>query len=145
MLITERRADFRQEFAQRMQQRHQEEARLEQAIFGGRLKELEQQKQPKYLEALERQIEQQRKRLLQPVLFAEIQQEQEQQRQYLRELEWDLAHSHLERMKQLVVNEQTRIIEKVLPKRYTLATVDVQPLAIEYIVRSTGKEHVSCQ
>lgn len=139
-LITEQREQYRQEFAQRMHQRLQEEIRVEKATFQERLQELERQKQPRYLEALQQEINKQRKRLLQPALFTEIQQEHQQRLQHL---EWDLAHTYLERMKALVLSEQQRTLEQVLPKRYALATVDLQPLAIEYIVRSTdlaGKE-----
>jgi Helicase conserved C-terminal domain len=134
-LISGRRDQYRQEFAQRMRQRLQEEVRAETTNFQERLRELDRQKQPKYLEALQREIDKQRRRLLQPALFTEIEQEQ---RQRLQQLEWDLAHSYLERMKMLVLSEQKRILEQVLPRRYALATVDLQPLAVEYLVRSGG-------
>ena len=127
-LLSRRREDLQR-------QRLQEEVRAEKANFQERLKELERQKQPRYLEALQKEIEKQRKRLLQPALFTEIQQEQQQR---LQQLEWDQAHTYIERMKALVIGEQKRILEQVLPRRYALATVDLQPLAIEYIVRSAG-------
>ena len=118
-----------------MRERLQEEVRAETANFQERLRELDRQKQPRYLEALQREIDKQRRRLLQPALFTEIEQEQ---RQRLQQLEWDLAHSYLERMKALVLSEQKRILEQVLPRRYALATVDLQPLAVEYLVRGAG-------
>src|SRR5258708_28678362 len=112
-----------------MQQRRKEEASTAQATFSERLRELEQQQKPQYIKSMLREIEEQRKRRLQPVLFAELQQEQEQQQQSLQALEWELhAVDHIERMRQSVRDEQTRILEKVLPKRYALATVDLQPL-----------------
>ncbi len=99
---------------------------------------MEQQQRPAYIKAMLRDIEEQRKRLMQPALFEELQSEREQQLS-LQELEWELhAKDYIERMKQMVMAEQQRIIEKVLPKRYALATVDLQPLAIEYVIRSTG-------
>jgi len=61
----------------------------------------------------------------------------EQQRQ---ELYYQQAYSHLALMKQLVERERERILQKVLPKRYALAAVDVQPLALEYIVPLVGRE-----
>ena len=134
-LISERRDQYRWAFAQRMRERLQEEVRAETAVFQERLRELERQKQPRYLEALQQEIDKQRRRLLQPALFPEIEQEQ---RQRLQQLEWDLAHSYLERMKALVLTEQKRILEQVLPRRYALATVDLQPLAVEYLVRGAG-------
>jgi len=73
-------------------------------------------------------------------LFEEVRQEQLIQQQHVQELEWQLEHNHIDRMKQLVAAEQKRILKNVLPKRYALATVDVQPLTVEYVVRSTGKE-----
>jgi hypothetical protein len=84
--------------------------------------------------------ERQRLKLLQPALFDEVRQEQLLEQQRLDEMEWELEHTYIERMKQLVVREQERVLEKVLPRRYALATVDVQPLAVEYIVHHSGGE-----
>jgi superfamily II DNA or RNA helicase len=138
-LLVQQRNDYRQEFAARMQQRYREEVRATKAIFDERLRELEQQQKPNHLKAMHREIEEQRKKLLQPVLFSELLLEQQQQLRLLDEAEWELhAIDYLDQMKQMVSAEQQRMLEYVLPKRYALATVDVQPLAIEYLIRSTG-------
>ncbi len=138
-MLARHRNRYRQEFTRRMQLRYKEEARLTQTVFHERLRELEQQQRPGHIKAMLRDVEEQRKRLLQPVLFTELEREREQQQQSLQELEWELqAIDYLERMKQLVTAEQQRIMEQVLPKRYALATVDLQPLVLEYVIRSTG-------
>ena len=142
-LLVQQRNQYRQEFTRRMQQRYREETRFTKAVFDVRMRELEQQQRPGHIRAMLREIEEQRKRLLQPVLFSELLVEQEQQQQLLQESEWELhAIDYIDRMKRMVIAEQQRILEQVLPKRYALATVDVQPLAIEYLIRGarTGKE-----
>src|SRR5262249_37950488 len=110
-VLMQRRTEYRQEFSRRMQQRYREEARLTQTVFGERLRELEQQQRPGHIKAMLRDIEEQRKRLLQPVLFTELQLEQEQQQQSLQELEWEYhAIDYIERIKRLVIAEQQRIM-----------------------------------
>src|SRR5207244_8880820 len=105
-VLAQRRNGYRQEFTRRMQMRYREEARLTQTVFHERLRELEQQQRPGHIKAMLSDVEEQRKRLLQPVLFAELQLDQEQQQQSLQELEWELrAIDYLERMKQLVTAE----------------------------------------
>ncbi len=135
-----KRDKYRQEFEQLMHRRLQVEQKQERAMFNERLKELERQKQPHYLLRLRQEIEKQRTKLLQPALIPEIRQEQLVSEQQLREMEWQLEHNYIDRMKNLVLEEQERIVKSVLPRRYALATVDVQPLAVEYIVRGSGKE-----
>lgn len=139
-LVKQQREQSREEFARRMRERHQQEKRREQAIFKERLAELERQKQPAYLRHMQREIERQRRKLLQPALFDEERQAQLLTQQRLEEMEWELEHTFIERMKQLVIREQERVLEKVLPRRYALATVDVQPLAVEYVIHSSGRE-----
>jgi superfamily II DNA or RNA helicase len=139
-LVRQQREASRVEFAQRMRARLQYEKQREQAAFKERLRELERQREPARLRQLRREAERQRLKLVQPALFDEVRQEQLLEQQRLEEMEWELEHTYIERMKQLVVREQERVLEKVLPRRYALATVDVQPLAVEYIVHHSGRE-----
>jgi len=147
--ILQKGTAYQQDFTQRMQQRFQEEHRHEQSIFTGRVKELEQQKQPAHVRALQRELERQKQKIQkmhqQPALFADLEAERQQKQteaeQLTKELEFTLyVSNYVDRMKDLVTREQERILTKVLPRRYALATVDVQPLAVEYLVRSTRKE-----
>lgn len=143
-IVRQRRDGSRREFTQLLRSRLRQEQKQERAMFEERLRELERQKQPRYLLQLRREIERQRKKLSpQLSLFEDIQIEQLETEQRLQEMEWQLEHNYIDRMKSLVQEEQTRIIQEVLPRRYALATVDVQPLTVEYIVRvsgSSGKE-----
>ncbi len=139
-LVRQIREEKRQQFTQLMQERLRQEVQEEDKVFKERAKELDQMKRPGYILAMQREIEKQKLKLLQPALFEEVRQDQLIQQQHVQELEWQLEHNHIDRMKLLVTAEQQRIIKNVLPKRYALATVDVQPLTVEYVVRSTGKE-----
>ncbi len=140
-LIEKMREEKIQEFERIMQERGRQEVEEETKIFANRLKELEKQKQPPHLRRLQREIEQLEKKLRQRTLFAEYRQEELLQEQHLLELQWEKdATDHLERMKTHVTQEQERVLKQVLPKRYALANVDIQPLAIEYLVHAAGKE-----
>ena len=50
--------------------------------------------------------------------------------------EWERQQSHIEQLKALLRIEQERTLDKILPRRYSLARVEIQPVAIEYIARS---------
>lgn len=120
---------YRTEFENRMAERLKEELAEEKAKFDSRLKELG--SEPKWLERQRAEMERQRLRLQQGALFDELRLQQEQK---LKSLEWEVMHSHIEQMRQLLEHERDRMLEKILPKRYSLASVDLQPLAIEYVV-----------
>jgi len=130
-----RRQQMERDFADRMKQMLTAELREQQVSFDHRLKELERLSQSGILERMRNEAERQRQKLEQGILFTEIQSEEEQK---LREREWDLAHSHNEQMKNLLLRERERVINKLLPKKYKLETVNLQPLAVEYIVRDLG-------
>ena len=67
-------------------------------------------------------------------LFPEV---QERMKRDIREHEWVVYHLHIEQAKRILRRERERMLENVLPSRYTLASLNLQPLALEYIV---GKE-----
>lgn len=51
------------------------------------------------------------------------------------EIQLDLIISNTQIMRDILEKEKDRVINKVLPQRYSLNTVEVHPLAIEYIVK----------
>lgn len=51
------------------------------------------------------------------------------------EIQIDLIISNTKIMKDILEKEKDRMINKVLPKRYSLNTIEVHPLSIEYIVK----------
>ena len=137
--VLQEREAWRTQLQERMQDRLRHERQAERRAFDLRLRELERQRQPHYLQTLRRDIEKQRQRLLQGVLpLDELEQQQQEQQQRLQEMEWQLEHNYIDSMKHVVEREQERVLTQVLPQRYTLATVDVQPLAIRYLVNESG-------
>jgi SNF2 family DNA or RNA helicase len=134
--IKDRRSVYEEEFEQRMATRLKEETASERERFRSRLKEL--QNEPRWLERQRKEFERQRQRLMQPLLFAEQQAVEEQK---LRDIEWELMHNHIEQMKQLLERERQRMLDVVLPKRFTLASLDLQPLTVEYLVRDERRSN----
>jgi hypothetical protein len=147
------REKYQRYFEQRVQQRMQDEYKREQGNFDARIQELERQKTPRYLRELEQAYERQARMVKKygqqahmPSLFPEIniewQQAQREAERQLQAIAFDKeqAEAHIIRMKNVVERERKRVLERVLPERYTLATVDLQPLTIEYIVPSSGRE-----
>jgi hypothetical protein len=148
-LIQQEYERYRKECSEAMRQRHKEEEDFEKHVFAERLKELEQMKTPRELRKLRRESEALEKRIKKlqeaPYLFEEFEQERlqelEQAEERKEEKEWEMqAVNYIDSMKELVRKEQERILQKVLPRRYTLASVDIQPLTVEYIVRAMREE-----
>jgi superfamily II DNA or RNA helicase len=149
--IQSERDKYQEDFRKRMQQRRREEETAEKRALALRLRELDRMKEPRELAKLRKENEQLARIVarpeLSPSLFPEIQQrwvrEAAEARLEMEENEWRMhAENYIERMKGLVNDEQQRILNKVLPKRYALATVDIQPLTVEYIVRARREERV---
>ena len=47
-------------------------------------------------------------------------------------------HTQVMLLKNRLESEKERLLEKVLPKRYSLSSVDVQPVGIKVIVQQRG-------
>lgn len=123
----------RKDFAGRMAAGYKTAEIEQKTIFSERLTEIQKRNTPAYIQKLLKQHEVQEKRLQAGFLFAEIRVDEQRKLELLRE---QLAISHYEQMKRLLETERDRVLKHVLPKRFELASVDVQPLAIEYLVRA---------
>ncbi|HOC94203.1 MAG TPA: DISARM system SNF2-like helicase DrmD [bacterium] len=131
--LLELKKELKTDFDRRMKEFFSIEKSSRKTEFDNRIKEIEKQKHPKAIERLMKQRDEQRKRLSHGILFADIQAEEEQK---LRDIEWNLINTHVEQLKELLSREKERIVNGVLPKRFTLESVDIHPLAVEYIVKS---------
>ncbi len=108
--------------------------------YAGRIAEIEAQDTPEGLKKLKRELIEAEKRAVQRTFDEE---ENRRRREHLRELErelseaqWQREHSQLQLLREQLGAERDRLLEKAIPKRYTLARVDVQPVGVEYRVRA---------
>lgn len=142
--IAEKREEYRREFDRRMQTRRREEVALTQRAINERLKELDHMKEPRVIAHLKRENRQLEKIVVKAQQLSwdsDLQQANElaaaEAKQRMEDNEWRMYVVNIvDRMKRLVHDEQQLMLEKVLPKRYSLAAVDIQPLTIEYVIRS---------
>ncbi|MCY3019547.1 MAG: DISARM system SNF2-like helicase DrmD [Planctomycetota bacterium] len=121
------------DFTKKMKAAYQEAERNQKAVFAERLEEIKKRSASKYIQKLLQQQADQEHRLKQGFLFAEIQAAEQRRLDEIRE---QLAISHFEQMKHLIEQERDRVLKLVLPKRYELASVQVYPLAVEYLVQA---------
>jgi superfamily II DNA or RNA helicase len=128
-----RRTTAEREFQQIMASSLKSELEREKDRFSSRIREI--QNRPKWLQKQLAEVERQHHRLEQGFLMPEYRAYEEQR---LRDLEWQIAGSHFEQMKGIVERERDRMLNSVLPKRFALGSIDLQPLAVEYIV-SAGR------
>ena len=105
--------------------------------FKHRKKYLRSQKGVNALKKLRKQIEDQETRLMQRSLFVEEDDARERQ---LREIRWQLDEheKRIDSMLDYVQREERRMLEHIIPKRYSLAHFDLQPVAVKIIL---GKSH----
>lgn len=129
--VEEKRQHLTEEYDERMEQCHEEVDKRMRESYSTRLRELGQKSTQK---AHQKQIEvlQDKRRLMaEKGLFPEI---QEDMKQTIKELEWEVYHSNIERTKRILRQERERMLENVLPARYSLASLNLQPLTVEYVV-----------
>jgi hypothetical protein len=107
-----------------------------------RIKELETEKSPKALEKLKKELAKAEELRKQLTFNEEINLERQANYRELSkqasEAEWERQHSQVMLLKQQLESDQKRLIEKVLPLRYTLSSVDIQPAAVKIIVKEGG-------
>ncbi|MDQ0257511.1 superfamily II DNA or RNA helicase [Evansella vedderi] len=103
--------------------------------YDRRIKELRKSSQSNAQKKLLKEIEQQRGVLEQGSLFVEFDIEEKQKLREL-ELQLELIVQNYEYMRTVLEREKKRVIEHVFPKRFNLAHIDIQPLALQYIVNT---------
>lgn len=108
--------------------------------YTSRISEIEAQDTPKGLEKLrEELIRAERKAIQRTFDEEENLRRRDNLRQLERELseaEWQRQHSQLQLLREQLENERDRLLKYAIPKRYTLARADVQPVGVEYRVRA---------
>lgn len=67
-------------------------------------------------------------------------QELEMLKQRISEHEWQRQHDHLERLRERLAQEEDRIINRILPRRYTLDKdgIEIHPVAVHVVVNRGG-------
>jgi hypothetical protein len=131
-------SDFRSYLEDALKEQEAEEIQ----VYQSRIKELETEKSPRALEKLRKELVKAEELRKQLTFYEEINRErQAKYRELLKHVsdaDWERQHSQVMLLKQYLENDQKRLIEKVLPLRYALASVDVQPAAVKIIVNEGG-------
>jgi superfamily II DNA or RNA helicase len=135
-IVEESLATLRQERTRTLEKRLavllKEETAREREKFATRKKELQSRRLPKAIDRLRQEAEQTEQRLVQsPLLFREMQEEEERR---LREIQWEVHRALQDQLLTYLEREEERVLTKVLPRRFALARLDVQPVAVEYRV-----------
>ena len=110
----------------------------EKKAFQNRKKYLREQKGVRGMERLRKKVEAQEALIQQQSLFVE---EQESRERKLRESRWQLEEheKRINTMLDYVEREEKRMLNHIIPKRYKIAHVDLQPVAVKIILgRSNG-------
>lgn len=129
------KADFTKSCTSTLKKQLVEETKL----YELRLKELDTEKNPRTLERLKKELTKAEDQALQ-MTFSEEKNRERKER--LKELEgrlsdeeWERQHTQVMLLKQRLEAERERVLTKVLPKRYQVATVNIQPVAVKILVR----------
>ena len=115
-------------------------------LFEERRKSLEMEKDSKTVERIKKDLSIAAERAAQLTFSEEL--NEQYRTEYLRtkeklsDADWDRQHSHVEMLKQRLAYEEQRIIERVLPRRFTLDDegVEVLPIAVHMLVNSGGDQ-----
>lgn len=140
--IIELKEQIIRDFTVYLKKAHKEQKAEEIKAYQSRIKELETEKSPKALERLRKELAKSEELKKQLTFNEEINLErQSKYRELLKQVSeavWERQHSQVILLKQYLENDQKRVIEKVLPLRYSLSSVDIQPAAIKIIVKEGG-------
>jgi len=113
-------------------------------LFDERRKALEKQKDRRGADSLRKQLLEAEEKAAQLTFSEELNVEHRRKvkelRERLSEEEWQRQHSHIELLIQRLDEEERRIIDRVLPNRYTLDEdgVEVLPVAIHVLLNRSG-------
>ncbi|MBU4501155.1 MAG: DISARM system SNF2-like helicase DrmD [Nanoarchaeota archaeon] len=130
--------DFKKSFSRTFKEQQKSESK----IFEQRIQELEVEKNPRTLERLRKELSKAEEQALQLTFSEERNLERRMRAREFREkvsdAEWERQHTQVKILKQRLEDEKERILGQVLPNRFSLASVDVQPVAVKTLVRQGG-------
>ncbi len=113
--------------------------KVESKRFDDRVKQLDTEKNPRALERLKKELVKAEQQALQ-LTFSE--ENNLERKQHLRavedkvsDAEWERQHTQIMLLKQRLESEKERLLDRVLPRRYSLSSVDVQPVAVKVILQ----------
>ena len=68
---------------------------------------------------------------------------QEDEERRLREIQWEVHRAQQDQLLTYLGREEERVLTRVLPRRFALARLDVQPVAVEYrFLHEARKNHI---
>ena len=129
------KSQLEEKYATNLAARLDSEITTEKQNFDRRIAELQRDRQTRFQQKLRKDIEKQRHKLTQLVFYADVEAGEKQKLRDL-ELQLELINENSLYMQDALKSEKQRVIEDVLPKRYSLGHLALYPLGIEYIVRS---------
>ncbi|WP_270771262.1 DISARM system SNF2-like helicase DrmD [Intestinibacter bartlettii] len=114
-----------------------EEKENQKKVFDNRIKELKENKLEKAIQKIDNDIKEQSRNLyeLQMSLLEDAEGKVKENIRNL-EVQKELIISNKQIIKEILEKEKERIIDKVLPKRYSINNIEVHPLAVEYIFKA---------
>ncbi|MFW6118831.1 MAG: DISARM system SNF2-like helicase DrmD [Planctomycetota bacterium] len=125
------RKSMESELEDRMEEHLESELERTRKRYEQRLRELGQRARRRKYDALKAELDEKRRELQQERLWAEMRNRLERQ---VRELEWEVYHSHVEELRRFLKEERERTVQELLPKRYSMASLNLQPMAVQYLV-----------
>lgn len=118
------------------------ERRSEEQAFAARTRELETGRDVREVERLQKQLIRAERRAAQltldPAVNAARQAEVDRLQRELDAANFQLQTSHLQTLRARLERDRKRILGQVIPQRFTLAHLDLQPVAVQLLVRSYG-------
>jgi len=128
--LKEQRLSYEQEMTKRFESRLKEELRETKKDHDSRIKDID-KRDAEWLKKQKREFEKQMAKLSQRELFDREVVGKERE---VKELEWEVFHSENQQLRQLLVDEQKRMIEQVIPSRFSLGNLELWPIGVEFML-----------
>ncbi|MBU1098116.1 MAG: DISARM system SNF2-like helicase DrmD [Bacteroidetes bacterium] len=134
--IKELKLSFSSDFESSLKQGLESALKDNEKVYNDRLEELKKKKSSGYLDKLKKQLDVEKQKLEQQSLFEDV---NKQKLNRIRELEINLEKhqtNKIQYLQQVLMSEKTKIINNILPKRFTINHFDVYPLGIEILINN---------
>ena len=129
-ILKQQKLSWVQEMTKRFESRQKEELRETKKDYETRIRDID-KRDADWLKKQKREFEKQMAKLSQQELFVR---EEIGKEHAVKELEWEIFHSENQQLRQLLVDEQQRMIEQIIPGRFSLGNLEFWPIAVEFIV-----------
>ena len=136
--VEERRFELTDQLERLLDSLHAEERTRQAALYDQRLKELQKEPTDRAVKRLQRELIRAEKQAVNLTFFEDENIDRQKRvaelERKVEQAEFERANAQRERLQQRLVRERERMIEQIIPRRFSLSRLQLTPVAVELVV-----------